>query len=139
MRFGALGAARAVVLLLVAVILQAAGNVCLSLGMKQLGSVVAATPAAWRGMAWAALSSPPILLGVALLAAFFILFGYLLARLDLSLAVPVISLEVAINVAAGHWILAEQVSLPHWIGTGLVTLGVALVGFSARPKLERNL
>ena len=139
MRVGLISAARAVVLLVIAVALQAAGNVCLSMGMKQLGSVVSANPAVWRAMATTALTSPAILVGVALLAAFFILFGYLLARLDLSVAVPIISLEVLINVAAAHWILGEEVSLVHWIGAALVTLGVALVGLSARPKLERHL
>lgn len=139
MRVGLLSAARAIILLVIAITLQAAGNVCLSLGMKQLGSVIVANPAEWPAMAWTAVGSPPILVGVALLTAFFILFGYLLARLDLSIAVPVISLEVLINVAAAHWILGEAVSLAHWGGTGLVTLGVAFVGLSARPKLERHL
>lgn len=139
MRVGVLSAARAVVLLFIAIALQAAGNVSLSIGMKQLGSVVGASPAMWLPMAWTAVSSPPILIGVALLTAFFILFGYLLARLDLSIAVPVVSLEVIINVAAAHWILAEDVSMVHWIGAALVTVGVALVGLSARPKLEHHL
>lgn len=139
MRVGALTAAQAVVLLLIAIALQAAGNVCLSIGMKQLGSIIGASPALWRAMAWTAASSPPILVGIALITAFFGLFGYLLARLDLSVAVPAMSLEVIVNVAAAHWILAEEVSTVHWIGAALVTAGVALVGLSARPKLERHL
>lgn len=139
MRGGVLGAARAAVLLVIAVSLQAAGNVCLSIGMKQLGSVLQLNPATWRLTAWTAATSPTIVIGVALLAAFFMLFGYILARVDLSIAVPAISLEVTINVAAAHWILAEPVSLVHWIGTALVTIGVALVGLSARPKMEHHL
>lgn len=139
MRIGALGAARALILLIVAVGLQAAGNVCLSMGMKQLGSVLQLNPATWRLTAWAAITSPTLIIGVALLAAFFILFGYILARIDLSVAVPFISLEVTVNVAAAHWILAEHVSTLHWIGTVLVTIGVAFVGLSARPKLEHHL
>ncbi len=139
MRVGVLGGARAAVLLFVAIVLQAAGNVFLSMGMKHIGSVVGMNPAEWRSVAWTAISSPSLLIGIGLLAAFFILFSYLLARLDLSIAVPVISLEVTVNVAAAHWILAEEVSALHWLGTALVTLGVALVGLSARPRLERHL
>jgi drug/metabolite transporter (DMT)-like permease len=139
MRIGDLGVARAAVLLLVAVSLQAAGNVCLSMGMKQLGSVLDVNPATWRLTAWAAVTSPAIVIGVAFLAAFFILFGYILARIDLSIAVPAISLEVTINVAAAHWVLGESVSTVHWIGTALVTIGVAFVGLSAKPKLEHHL
>lgn len=130
---------RAAILLLIAVSLQAAGNVYLSMGMKQLGSVLNMNPATWRLTAWAAVTSPAIGIGVALLTAFFVLFGYILARVDLSIAVPAVSLEVTINVAAAHWILAEPVSTVHWIGTALVTIGVAFVGLSARPKLERHL
>ncbi len=130
---------RAAVLLFLAIALQAGGNVCLSMGMKQLGSVADMTPAAWLLIARTALSSPSLLLGIACLAGFFFLFGYVLARIDLSVAVPIISLEVAVNVAAGHWILGEQVSALHWLGTILVTVGVALVGLSTRPKLEHHL
>ncbi len=138
-RLGAIGVGRAAVLLIVAILLQAGGNVCLSMSMKQLGSVADMTPAAWVLIARTAVTSPALLIGIACLAGFFILFGYILARVDLSVAVPVISLEVAVNVAAGHWILGEQVSALHWIGTALVTIGVALVGLSARPKLEHHL
>jgi drug/metabolite transporter (DMT)-like permease len=134
-----MGAGRAALLLVLAIALQAGGNVCLSMGMKQLGSVAGMTPAAWSLVAWTAVSSPLLLIGVGCLAGFFFLFGYILGRLDLSVAVPVISLEVAVNVAAGHWILGEQVSALRWLGTVLVTMGVALVGLSARPKLEHHL
>ncbi|HTO83257.1 MAG TPA: DMT family transporter [Methylomirabilota bacterium] len=139
MRPGAIGVGRAAILLVVAIALQAGGNVCLSMGMKQLGSVADMTPAAWVLVARTAVTSPTLLVGIGCLAGFFFLFGYILARVDLSVAVPVISLEVAVNVAAGHWILGEQVSALHWLGTALVTVGVALVGLSARPKLEHHL
>jgi multidrug transporter EmrE-like cation transporter len=139
MRAGVMGMGRGAVLLVVAIALQAGGNVCLSMGMKQLGSLADMTPAGWSLVARTAVSSPQLLVGVACLAGFFFLFGYILARIDLSVAVPVISLEVAVNVAAGHWILGEQVSALHWAGTVLVTVGVALVGLSARPKLEHHL
>jgi len=138
-RTAAMGAGRAAVLLVLAIALQAGGNVCLSMGMKQLGSLADMTPAGWSLLARTAVSSPPLLIGIACLAAFFILFAYILARIDLSVAVPAISLEVAVNVAAGHWILGEHVSPVHWLGTLLVTVGVALVGASARPKLEHHL
>lgn len=138
-RVGVIGAGRAALLLIVAIALQAGGNVCLSIGMKQLGSVADITPAAWVLIGRTAVTSPMLLIGVACLAGFFFLFGYILARVDLSVAVPVISLEVAVNVAAGHWILGERVSTLHWVGTALVTVGVALVGLSARPKLEHHL
>jgi drug/metabolite transporter (DMT)-like permease len=136
---GAIGPGRAAVLLIVAIALQAGGNVCLSLSMKQLGSIADLTPAAWLLIARTAVTSPTLLVGVACVAGFFFLFGYILARVDLSVAVPAISLEVAVNVAAGHWILGEHVSALHWLGTALVTVGVALVGLSARPKLEHHL
>ncbi len=139
MRVGVMGIGRAAALLIFAIALQVGGNVYLSMGMKQVGSVADMTPAAWTLVARTAVHSPQLLIGVACLAGFFFLFGYILARIDLSVAVPIISLEVAVNVAAGHWILGEQVSALHWLGTALVTVGVALVGLSARPKLEHHL
>jgi len=139
MRRSVMGSGRAAVLLIAAIALQAGGNVCLSMGMKELGSLADMTPGAWALIARTAVTSPTLLTGIACVAGFFFLFGYILARIDLSVAVPVISLEVAVNVAAGHWILGEQVSPLHWFGTALVTAGVALVGLSARPKLEHHL
>jgi multidrug transporter EmrE-like cation transporter len=125
-------ALRAAGFLLIAVVAQAIGNVCLSIGMKSLGALSEAHPGDWTLIGLTALQSPYVVIGVAMLVVFFVLFAHLLSHLDLTIAMPVVSLEVVLNVACGHWLLGETVTPLRWLGAVLVAVGVALVGMSAR-------
>lgn len=112
----------------------------LSFGMKSLAAVIDAHPGEWALIGLAAVGSPFLIAGVALLAVFFVLFAYLLSHLDLTIAMPIVSFEVVLNVACAHWILGETVSPLRWLGSVLVAAGVALVGISAgaaRPAADR--
>ncbi len=130
-RVASQSAARAVGLLLFAILAQAAGNVSLSFGMKSLAAVIDAHPGDWALIGLVAVKSPFLIAGVALLTVFFVLFAYLLSHLDLTIAMPIVSFEVVLNVACAHWILGETVSPLRWLGSALVAMGVALVGISA--------
>ena len=130
--------ARSAVLLLIAIAAQAAGNVCLSYGMKALAVLWDANPGQWGTVALAAVQSPFVVVGVALLVVFFLLFAFLLSHLDLTIAMPVVSFEVVLNVACAHWLLGEAVSPLRWMGTVLVATGVAMVGLSARAHAGQH-
>jgi len=132
MRLDSVGPIPAAGLLVIAILAQAAGNVCLSIGMKDLAAFADTNPGQWLTVGLHAAANLVVVSGVALLVVFFLLFAYLLSHLDLSLAMPIISFEVVLNVACGHWILNETVSAPRWIGTLLVAIGVTLVGWSTR-------
>lgn len=116
-----------------AVSAQAAGNVCLSLGMRRM-SAAALDGVPWTDLAVLALSSPWLWAGAALLATFTLLFTLVLSWTDLSLALPVISVEIVVNVALAGWLLGERVSPLHWVGTVMVAAGVALVVGTAKDK-----
>ena len=111
-------------LLIAAILLQGAGNLCLSQGMKDLASL--------QALELASVISPLNVVGLLLLVGFFAIFTTVLARADLSVVVPIISFEIVINVALAHWIIHEHVSALRWAGTLVITCGVALVAFSAR-------
>jgi drug/metabolite transporter (DMT)-like permease len=113
--------------LAVAVAAQAAGNICLSLGMRHLAAAFSSEPGHWLTLAMLALTNPWLWAGAALLATFTLLFTLVLSWTDLSLALPVISVEIVVNVALAGWLLGESVSPLHWLGTVLVAAGVALV------------
>ncbi len=105
-----------------AIIAQATGNVFLSKTMKELfadGSIL--------GLFFQALQSPPIWIGTSLYILFFVLFAAVLSWEDLSFVVPAISAEVIINVASAKFFLNEPVSSVRWLGTVLVSVGVILV------------
>src|SRR5258708_24325748 len=133
-RVSSQSAAGAVGLLLFAILAQAAGNVPLSFGMKSLAAVIDAHPGDWALIGLVAVKSPFLIAGVALLTVFFVLFAYLLSHLDLTIAMPIVSFEVVLNVACAHWILAETVSPLRWLGSALVAIVGALVGLSARAS-----
>ncbi len=120
---------RPALLLVIAILLQATGNLCLSQGIKDLASI-----AGTHSITVAAMVSPLNVAGVLLLVGFFALFTTVLARADLSVVVPVISFEIVVNVALAHMILHETVSPLRWLGTILVTWGVALVAFTAQTS-----
>ena len=63
----------------------------------------------------------------------------LLSLADLSFVLPVTAVGYVISTVLAHIFLNEQVSLERWIGTGLIFLGTAVVGFTLRgsaPKYE---
>ena len=122
------------ILLAVAILVQAAGNVCLTIGMKGLAALAQAHPGDWLPLIPAALGSPVIIIGVVMLIGFFILFATVLSRSDLSLAMPIVSFEIVVNVALAYVIIGEPVSPLRWAGTALVATGVALVALSGARK-----
>jgi drug/metabolite transporter (DMT)-like permease len=116
---------RVAFLLIAAILLQGTGNLCLSQGMKHLASTA-------HPVALTAIASPLNVVGVLLLVGFFAIFTIVLARADLSVAVPIISFEIVVNVALARLVVHEVVSPLRWAGTLLITCGVALVAFSAQ-------
>lgn len=124
---------KTILFLAVAVAAQAAGNVCLSLGMRRFaGMPLDLAHAADLGLL--ALTNPWLWAGAALLATFTLLFTFVLSWTDLSLALPVISVEIVVNVALAGWLLGERISSLHWLGTVMVAAGVALVVGTANEK-----
>ncbi|CAK0763207.1 EamA domain-containing protein [uncultured Gammaproteobacteria bacterium] len=128
-------AMKTVLFLAIAVVAQAAGNVCLAIGIKPLAVLASFDPGAWPTLVAAALSNPWLWAGTVLLIIFTVLFTLVLSWADLSLAMPVVSVEVVVNVALAAWLLGERVEPLHWAGVALVAGGVALVADSARPPV----
>jgi undecaprenyl phosphate-alpha-L-ara4N flippase subunit ArnE len=95
-------------------------------GKIDLTSLRALLPAAGRF-----LSSPLFVAGV--LAAVVGSAGYylMLARLNLSIAYPLLSLAYIFVALASVLFLRETITLPNWIGILLICAGVALI--SIRP------
>jgi len=118
------------ILLLVAVLVQAAGNAFISLGMKEIGAANLGM-ADWWILLRMGMTSAWLWAGVVCLLGFVALFAIVLSWADLSFAMPIVSIEVVMNVAVAAAFLGEEVSLARWCGVGLVAAGVALVAGSA--------
>ncbi len=125
---GAMLHRKTLAVLVPAVFAQAAGNVLLSLRMKDLGS------GPLTELVPRAMGNPALWLGVALLIVSFVLFTSALSWADLSFVVPAVSMEVAVNVVFARIFLHEAVPLTRWAGVLLVSVGVLLVMRSGRRK-----
>ncbi len=99
------------------------GDTCLSRGMTHLPSVSLAHPLALI----AAVFTPWIAIGIALLIGFFASYLTALSWADLTFVLPATAFgNVIVEVLARFW-LKEPVSLERWMGVVLITIGVGFV------------
>jgi len=123
---------KTILVLIPAIFAQAAGNVFLSMRMKEIGSS-SLLPLMPR-----AVESSTLWFGTALLIVSFVLFASALSWADLSFVVPAVSAEVVVNVVFANYFLHEVVSLTRWTGVLSLSVGVILVLRSERKKAHHE-
>ncbi len=111
-------------LTLVVVVSQVIGNVALSYGMREVGSVVSFSPLPYLH----AILNPWVAVGVLVLALWMLSDLALLSRADLSYVLPVTAISYVLIAVVGHFLLGERVTVLRWVGIVVITLGVMLVG-----------
>ena len=99
------------------------GDTCLSRGMTYLPAITLAHPASLV----AAVFTPWIAVGIALLIGFFASYLTALSWADLTFVLPATAFgNVIVALFARFW-LHEAISLERWAGIALITLGVGFV------------
>ena len=109
--------------LLAVAVFAACGDVCLARGMRDFGAVTATN---WR-LLFTALANPWIIGGIALLILFFCTYLAALSWADLTYVLPATALSYIIMAALGKIFLHENVTPSHWLGIGLISVGVGVV------------
>ena len=127
---------KVLIVLILALIVEAVGVVFLSKGLKQIGEPQSISAREIGRIVAKGATNPSILLGVALEAAFFGALLYLLSQRDVSLIWPLTSLGFVITAVAARFILKEEVSASRWAGVLLIVLGAALVSYSEKAKTK---
>lgn len=111
------------------------GDTCLAQGMKQVPDVSLAHP----GALIAAVFTPWVGLGIALLLGFFASYLTALSWADLTYVLPATALGNMVVELLSRFALHETVSAQRWLGCVLITLGVAFVAqgpsLTERPAL----
>jgi uncharacterized membrane protein len=121
--------ARTLWLALFVILLNASGNLSLTLGMRSIPDTMSANPADYiRAMFHARVA-----LGIVLLILWLLTRMALFSWADLSFVVPVTAVGYILAAVLGHFYLGETVTLTNWIGTLLIFFGTAFVG-TTRPK-----
>lgn len=116
------------VLLTVVVLANALGNTLLGRGMREVGDISSYSPVDLFTSGVAAMANPWVLSGVALLIVFFVAHALVLSWADLSYVLLVTAIGYVLVAALSYLFLDEQISTQRWLGTLVITAGVALVG-----------
>jgi len=129
--------AKLIVILLIALLLEAVGVVFLSRGLKQVGDLQAISfPEAARLVRRGA-TNRDIVLGVIMEGLFFLLLLVMLKGWDVSLVWPLTSLGFVLTTLAARFVGHEEVSRLRWTGVLLIVIGATLVGYSEKFNGER--
>jgi drug/metabolite transporter (DMT)-like permease len=99
------------------------GDTCLSRGMTRLPAITLAHP----GTLIAAVFTPWIAVGIALLIGFFASYLTALSWADLTYVLPATAFGNVIVALLSRFWLQENISLQRWAGIVLITLGVGFV------------
>jgi uncharacterized membrane protein len=108
----------------VAVLSNVLGNFALSQGMHQFGRMLSVSFLSVLGV----LSNLWVASGICLLAVWMLSQLSLLSWADLSYVLPVTAASYVLTALLGAVALGEYVSTTHWIGIGMIFLGVMVVG-----------
>ena len=130
--------ARLVAILLVGLLMEAAGVVFLSKGLKQIGDLPEVSAAAVWGMFKKGATNPALLLGVGLEAVFFGTLLYLMSKSDVSFIWPLTALGFVLTTLAARLILKEEVSGLRWAGVFLIVCGAGLITYTEKLKEARK-
>jgi uncharacterized membrane protein len=125
---------KVLLVLLIALVLEAVGVVFLSRGLKQIGEVDKLTATELARVVRRGAVNPSILLGVALETLFFCALLYLLSQRDVSLIWPLTALGFVLTALAAKFILHEDIHWTRWVGVALIVVGAALVSYSEKMK-----
>jgi len=129
---------KVVLILLVALTLEAVGVVFLSAGLKEIGEVKSITVPEVSRIIRRGATNPKLLLGVLLETIFFVFLLVLLKRNDVSLIWPLTSLGFVLTALSAKFILHEQVTATRWCGVLLIVAGATLVSWSERSKAPKS-
>ena len=124
------GRGRILLIMLVAVVALAIGETLLAKGMKQAGRA----EAGWRAEVVAVARNGWIWAGCALLIVHLGLYMLALSGADLSFALPLTAASYPLAAFLAKYYLREDVGAARWVGTFLITVGVAIVAFGDAAK-----
>ena len=127
---------KVLIVLLIALVLEAVGVVFLSRGLKQIGEVETLTATEVVRVIRRGAVNPSLLLGVALETIFFGALLYLLSQRDVSLIWPLTALGFVLTAIAAKFILHEDIHWTRWMGVALIVIGAALVSYSEKMKQQ---
>lgn len=118
---------KTLVVMIVAILAGAVGDIFLTLGMKSVGDLSSKGFREMIELAFRAMASPKLIIGTILQAVYFGLWLAVLSWEDLSVALPMQALNYVIVAFLSQWYLGEAVTSMRWTGIVIICIGVGLV------------
>ncbi len=136
------------ILLSILIVTQVLGDIALSRGMKDFGTVELLDFISFLPLALYLLTNIWIWIGLVFLVVSLILYLTAISRLDLSYVLPIHAFSYVVNAILAGLLLSENISIMRWLSTFIITLGVLCVGLSkhfapqsstsSAPKIKIN-
>ena len=127
---------KTVLALIFMILIGSLGDVLISKGMRQVGEITSAHPAALLRAGTRALQNPIFVMGVVAQALYFWTFSAVLSWTDVSVVVPIGALSHVLTAFMARHALGEHVTPQRWAGTILIVIGIALVARSHVPPAQ---
>ncbi|MBP4048891.1 EamA family transporter [Chromobacterium violaceum] len=116
-------------LILFGVLLNAAAQLCLKAGVRQIGhfdfSMTNALP-----IGWSLATNLPIVGGLSCYAVSVVVWIMALSRVEVSVAYPMLSIGYVVNALLAYWMFGEALATQKLIGIAVIIVGVVLVARS---------
>ncbi|MCL4552989.1 MAG: EamA family transporter [Candidatus Marsarchaeota archaeon] len=122
--------AKSLLLVFLSIAIGMTGQLCLKLGMGQVGRVGAENITQPLELLIRLLTQPLVLVALPLYAVGFLVWAVVLSRLSLSFAYPLLAATYVLTPLAAWLILNEEISAARWVGIGVVFIGVVIIGKS---------
>jgi bacterial/archaeal transporter family protein len=112
--------------ILIIVLTDAAGDIFVTRGMKQVGAIYKVRSREILRVIRRVFRTPVLGIGICCSAISFFAFLWLLSWTDLSFVVPATALIHVFSTLGARFILHEKVTRARWAGSVLICIGVAL-------------
>lgn len=122
---------RSLVIALISIFLGATGQFLFRLGMLSYGKVTVDN--IWKQL-FGIITTPAIFFGFACFGISSILWLVVISRWELSYAYPMVALGYVLAIVYGSLFLQEVITLPKLVGSGLILLGISILGLLGQVK-----
>ena len=116
-------------LILFGVLLNAAAQLCLKAGVRQIGHFDFSLANAWP-TAWSLATNLPIIGGLSCYAISVVVWIMALSRVEVSVAYPMLSIGYVVNALLAYWMFGEALVAQKLVGIAVIIVGVVLVARS---------
>lgn len=123
-------------LILTLVCLGPVGDLCMSKGMRAIGTSPSWAPSALAHYAFRVFSSPLVWVGALAMIGFFFSYTTVLSWADYTYVQPATALTYGVVALLGKYLLGESITPLRWAGIVIVCIGVLVIGYTPPRTTE---